>query len=225
MGSLLVSGFFILPVMAILATFLPSLGAYGNLVIVPAIIVAVIVVYQTLFAIHYPANLPLAGEPAGKRWFSWRTRLRYYTDCGALYRETYEQYTRHGKTCVLPGLGFRYDIIVPQSAMKWVLARPENELSHADAILEVVQLKYGLGHTRYKSDPYPGMLVKTEINAMLESVCADMNDELAIAFDRYFGSDTESWQEIDLFSNVRMIMAQAASRFTVGVPLCKFCVS
>lgn len=126
---------------------------------------------------------------------------------------------------LLPGLGFRYDIIMPQSAMRWVLARSENELSHAEAILEVVQLKYGLGHERYKADPWPGMLVKTEINSMLENVCAAMNDELSHAFDTHLGSDAESWKEIGLLGTVRMVVAQAASRFTVGLPLCKFCVS
>jgi len=104
--------------------------------------------------------------------------------------------------------------------MRWVLAHPESELSHADAILEVVQLKQGLGHERYKADPYPGMLVKTEINSQLEALCADMNDELAHAFERYFGTDTESWREIDLFGTIRMVVAQAASRFTVGLSLC-----
>lgn len=131
------------------------------------------------------------------------------------------QYTKKGKAVLLPGLGFRQDIILPQSAIQWVLAHPENELSHADAILEVVQLKYGLGHEKYKADPWPGMLVKTELNAMLENVCADMNDELAYAFDRYFGCDMETWKEIDLLQTVRLVVAQAASRFTVGLPLCK----
>ena len=126
---------------------------------------------------------------------------------------------------LLPGLGFRDDIIMPQSAMRWVLSRPENELSHADAVLEVVQLKYGLGHERYKQDPWPGMLVKTEINSMLENVCAELNDELAHAFDRFLGNDVEPWKEIDLFATIRMIVAQAASRFTVGLPLCKFRMS
>lgn len=111
---------------------------------------------------------------------------------------------------------------MPQSAMRWALSRPENELSHGDAILEVTQLKYALGHEKYKADPWPGMLVKTDINAMLEAVCVDLKDELTHAFDRHLGSDTESWMEIDLFSTIRRVVVQAASRFTVGMPLCKF---
>lgn len=112
---------------------------------------------------------------------------------------------------------------MPQSAMRWVLSRPESELSHGDAILEVTQLKYGLGHEKYKADPWPGMLVKTDINATLEAVCADLNDELTHAFDQYLGSDTQSWKEIDILSTIRKVVVQAASRFTVGLPLCKYC--
>ncbi|KAF2140916.1 uncharacterized protein K452DRAFT_351633 [Aplosporella prunicola CBS 121167] len=207
--------------MAFLATLLPPLEGYENLVFISAVLVSVVIVYQTFFAIRYPANLPLIGEPAGKRRFSLRTRLRYYSDCAALYKEAYDKFIKNGKSVLLPGLGFRDDIIMPQSAMRWVLSRPENELSHADAVLEVVQLKYGLGHERYKQDPWPGMLVKTEINSMLENVCAELNDELAHAFDRFLGSDVESWKEIDLFATIRMVVAQAASRFTVGLPLCR----
>lgn len=106
--------------------------------------------------------------------------------------------------------------------MRWVLARPENELSHADAVLELVQLKYALGSEKYKADPWPCMLVKSDINSKLEAVCAGLNEELECAFDRYFGCDTESWREVDLLGTMRMVVVQAASRFTVGIPLCMF---
>lgn len=59
-------------------------------VMLPALVGCALLIYQAFFAIKYPANLPLAGEPDGKRTFSWRTRWSYYTDCEALYKETYE---------------------------------------------------------------------------------------------------------------------------------------
>lgn len=110
---------------------------------------------------------------------------------------------------------------MPQNSMKWVLSQPESKLSHGDAIVEVVQLKYGLGHEKYKTDPWPGMLVKSDINAMLESVCADINDELSSAFSKHFGSEIDTWRAIDLQPTIRKIVVQVASRFTVGLPLCK----
>lgn len=78
-------------VMAILANFIPSLCGHETLVIVPALIICTVLFYQVFFAIKYPANLPLVGEPDGKRWFSLGTKWRYYTDCDSLYTEAYEQ--------------------------------------------------------------------------------------------------------------------------------------
>ncbi|KAJ5862687.1 hypothetical protein N7455_006755 [Penicillium solitum] len=131
------------------------------------------------------------------------------------------EYTKRGKTDLLPGLGFRHDIVLPQSTMRDIMARPEKELSHADAVLELVQLKYALGHEKYKADPWPCILVKLDINSKLEAVCDGMNEELKYAFDKYIGCETESWKEVDLLETIRMVMIAAASRFTVGFPLCR----
>lgn len=64
---------------------------WAAVIVTALVICAVLTIYQAFFAIKYPANLPLAGEPDGKRTFSWRTRWRYYTDCEALYEEAYEK--------------------------------------------------------------------------------------------------------------------------------------
>ncbi|RHZ55175.1 uncharacterized protein CDV56_107749 [Aspergillus thermomutatus] len=214
------------PTLAMLNSILIALDACESsttttIILTILVLLGTVIIYPVLFRFRYPANLPRAGEPPGKRSFSWRTRWRYYTDCEELYKETYETYTKHGRTALLPGLGFRHEIILPQSAMKWVLARPEAELSHVDAVLEVVQLAYALGDAKYKADPWPCMLVKADINAKLEAVGAVLDEELRGAFDRYFGTDGEGWREVDLLPTVRMVVAQAASRFTVGLPLCR----
>lgn len=106
--------------------------------------------------------------------------------------------------------------------MRDIMARPEKELSHADAVLELVQLKYALGHEKYKADPWPCMLVKSDISSKLEAVCDGMNEELKYAFGKYIGCETESWKEVDLLETIRMVIIAAASRFTVGFPLCTF---
>ncbi|KAK9785896.1 putative Cytochrome P450 [Seiridium cardinale] len=203
-------------------SILPNIGdRFCSAFICLAILVVVFAAYHTFFVIHYPSNLPLAGEPAGRRWFSLRTRWRYLTDCASLYREAYEKFAKHGKTVLVPGFGARHEIILPQSAMRWVFSQPDSALSLDHAFTEIDQIHYGLGNEMYILDPWQGNLVKTEMNAVLENICAAMNDELGTAFDTYFGVDTENWKEIDLISTVRMIVAQAASRFTVGLPLCR----
>jgi hypothetical protein len=76
--------------MAPLATYLPNLGDYAKPAVFAGILAIVVILYQTFFATRYYANLPLVGEPAGRRWFSLRTRWRYYTDCASLYNEAYQ---------------------------------------------------------------------------------------------------------------------------------------
>ncbi|KAM6513676.1 hypothetical protein FALCPG4_016050 [Fusarium falciforme] len=105
--------------------------------------------------------------------------------------------------------------------MRWVLAQPDTKLDVAHAFAEVDQVKWSLGHEKYVIDPWQGMLVKTELNSMLENICSALNNELKYAFDVHFGTDTENWKEIDLLPTVRQVVAQAASRFTVGLPLCR----
>lgn len=110
---------------------------------------------------------------------------------------------------------------MPQSAMKWVLAQPDDVLDASQAFAEIDQVRWSLGHEKFVVDAYQAMVVKTDINRVLENICAAMNNELGVVFDEQFGTDTDNWHEIDLLPAVRIIVAQAASRFTVGLPLCK----
>ncbi|KAL2787875.1 cytochrome P450 [Aspergillus keveii] len=173
------------------------------------------------FRVANPQNVPLIREPPGKKSFSLKTRIAYMFDCESLFREAYQNYAKLGKAVVLPGFGLRDEVILPTSSLRWVLAQPESVLSVADAFVEIDQVVYSLGHERYVADPWQGNLVRQELNSVLENICAAMNNELGIAFDARFGTDEENWREIDLLNTVRMVVAQAASRFTVGLPLCR----
>ncbi|KAK8127372.1 hypothetical protein PG984_008480 [Apiospora sp. TS-2023a] len=172
-------------------------------------------------SIRYPTNLPLVGEPPGKTHFSWRTRWRYMTDCKGLYLEAYENFSKRSKTVLVPGLGLRNETILPQSAMKWFLAQPESSLNASQAIVEINQLGYSLGDDKYATDRWNGLVVRSKMNTVLERICGDMNEELRYALDTRLGSDENEWKEIDLLHTVRLVVAQAASRFTVGLPLCR----
>jgi cytochrome P450 len=133
----------------------------------------------------------------------------------------YIQYSKQGKAAVIPGLGFRGEIILPPSQMRWLFTQPDEALNVAHAFADIDQVQYSLGSEKYIIDAWQGELVKTQLNVVLESICAAMNDELAFAFDSRLGKDTENWKDFDVFNTFRMIVAQAASRFTVGLPLCR----
>jgi len=51
----------------------------------------IVVFYAQITTWRYPAAIARVREPAGKRTFSLRTRLAYYTDCRELFREAFEK--------------------------------------------------------------------------------------------------------------------------------------
>lgn len=56
---------------------------------------------------------------------------------------------------------------------------------------------------------------------VLETLMAGLRDEFTVAFNEPFGTDTEGWNEIKLWTALERVIAQAAARFTVGLPLCE----
>ncbi|KAI3325750.1 cytochrome P450 [Xylariaceae sp. AK1471] len=197
-----------------MAGFLAEAALRDRILIGIAILLAVAWVVQELFfTVRYPSNLPRIG---GKSRFSLRTRWRYHTDALGLYKEVYESYSKKGKTVLVPGLGFHDDVILPPTALRWLQRQPEHLVSAAAAQNEVIQPYYGFGHDKFADDPWSGLLVKTDLNAVLENVCAAMNDELGLAIDSHFGTDTKAWKDVHLMPTIRLIVAQAATRFTLG---------
>ncbi|TDZ46961.1 Cytochrome P450 monooxygenase tenB [Colletotrichum trifolii] len=206
--------------MAPTSQLLPAMTSWSGMGLLALGATIILFLVDRMLRVPMPKGIPLIGEPEGATRFSVRTIARYYTDCAGLFREAYDEYAKKGKPVVIPGLGIRHEVIMPTSAMRWVLTQPDSQLSHIQAFAEMDQVEHALGDSRYVVDAWQGTLVRTELNAVLENVCDAMNEELGVAFDKWFGTDPE-WKEIDLFSCVRMVVAQAASRFTLGEPLCR----
>ena len=131
------------------------------------------------------------------------------------------QYASKGKAVVVPGLGVRTEVVLPQNLMRWATSQPDARLSVGEAFAEMDQARWSLGSDKVIVDAWQGMLVKTEMSRVLENICGAMNNELSHVFDEHFGVDGNGWRTIDLLPTVNMIVAQAASRFIVGLPLCK----
>lgn len=194
------------------------LGVTGLLFVLGSLIYAV---ERFILSVPYPSNIRLIREAPGARRFSLRTRLAYYIDCKALFQEAWDKFLSKGQPVVLPGMGFRKEVILPPQHMRWVLAQSDDRLSVPEAMAELDQARWSLGHDTPITDPWQGMLVKTELNRVLESICAALNDELSVAFDAHFGTNTDAWRDIELRPTISKAIAQANSRFTVGLPLCR----
>jgi hypothetical protein len=101
-----------------------------------------------------------------------------------------------------------------------MVAQPDSVLSATDAFSEIDQARYNFGHDKYVLDGWNGILVRTELNSVLENVCAALKSELGFAFDQRFGTDENEWRELNVLKTMKMIVAQASSRFIAGLPLC-----
>ncbi|OBT63323.1 hypothetical protein VE03_07200 [Pseudogymnoascus sp. 23342-1-I1] len=130
-------------------------------------------------------------------------------------------YSKHGKTCLLPGLGFRNEIIIPGASLRWYTSQPDNVLSSYEAFIELNQAAYTTGDANVIRNPWQAGLVKTQMLSLIEPIIADLDDELKISIDEKCGMDEKEWRELDLFEMIRIVIAQGSSRFTVGVPLCR----
>lgn len=122
---------------------------------------------------------------------------------------------------MVPGLGFRDEVIIPNTSLRWLTAQPDTVLSAQDAFVEIDQAGYNLSHEKFISDPWHSMLVKRDMNRVLENLAAALEDELKLTFDTRLGTGTEQWTELTLLQTMKLIVAQGSSRFTVGLPLCK----
>jgi hypothetical protein len=79
------------------------------------------------------------------------------------------------------------------------------------------------GNRQYFLDPWPGLVLKRDMNSVLENLAVALNNELQFCFKEKFGTKTTEWIELDTYETLQMVIAQGSSRFTVGLPLCKSC--
>jgi hypothetical protein len=98
--------------------------------------------------------------------------------------------------------------------------QPASTLSVASAFAELDQATYNLGDEHYILDPWQALLVKRDLNAVLESIMVGLSSELKVALEARWGSDTEEWKEFNVLKTMKLVIAQGSSRFTVGLPLC-----
>ncbi|KAK0641286.1 putative cytochrome P450 [Cercophora newfieldiana] len=190
-----------------------------------------VVIVLTLYVLDQHFLAPQHPSPAvyytpkqkAKLGLGIKTRLQLYLDCASMYKSAWQKHAKHGTShaILLPSLGVHTDAILPHTSMPWVLSQPDTALSSYDAIVELNQVMYSLGHARYIQDPWQGHLVRGKLFSAFESMAAELAEELVCALDEHFGTDTGEWKEVPLVETVSKITARMAGRLTVGLPLCR----
>lgn len=80
---------------------------------------------------------------------------------------------------------------------------------------------WSTGKRQYFLDSWQGLVLKRDMNSVLENLAVALNNELQLCFKEKFGTKTTEWTELDAYETLQMIIAQGSSRFTVGLPLCE----
>ncbi|KAF4122832.1 Cytochrome P450 [Geosmithia morbida] len=194
-----------------LAVDLGRVQRYGLAFFVLMAILAV--AYRVFFTVRYSPDLPRVGADAGISWKEMRNK--FHTDCLSVFEDIYENYSKKGKAVLMPVFGPHDEVILPPSALAWLCKQPDHVMSSLEAQVDSIQLHHSLGN-KFAYDPWGGMLIKSDLNSAIETVCAVLNDELRAAFSSCFGEDTENWNELDLFPACRVIGGRATLRFTLG---------
>ncbi|KAL3421729.1 cytochrome P450 [Phlyctema vagabunda] len=172
-----------------------------------------VLLYRALFVIRYPRNLARLGEQEGIPWLE--MKKKFETNALPLLNDVYENYSKKGRTVLIPMFGPHEGIILPASSLQWLCRQPDDVLSTHAAQIDAIQLDNSLGH-KFAHDAWGGIMIKTDLNSVLEPLCNLMNDEVAAVLSDTFGKDSENWKELDLFPACRTLAGRAVLRFTLG---------
>ncbi|PGH15124.1 hypothetical protein AJ79_02650 [Helicocarpus griseus UAMH5409] len=206
-----------------------ELGPLQKACLAITIFTAVILIHGWFSAVQYP-NIPRVCDGMKGR-FSLRTRLAYFTDCQGLFREAYENYLKKGQPCLIPGIGLRTELLLPNNALRWLTAQPENILSLPEAIRELDHIDWAGDHHKYVTDSWLTPVLKREVNRNLDKYMGLIGEEIKDAVGRRFplnlindengDGDGDGLREVRLYSLLKLVIAQSSSHFSVGEPLCK----
>ena len=102
--------------------------------------------------------------------------------------------------------------------MKSLLALPDSVLGLCFA--DDLQSDYTFSHPAVVRNPIHGDVVRKSFMKRLSSLTLDIAEEAKAALDEYWGLDTENWQDIPIARDLTKVVARAANRVFVGLPLC-----
>ncbi|KAH7242212.1 cytochrome P450 [Fusarium tricinctum] len=181
-----------------------------------AVVLAIVYLVGHQRSPRLPSTLPRL-QRSSKLPF--RLQWSYLTDCRQLFLEAYQTFTKHGKTCVLPSMGFKDEVHLAHHHTQWAASQPDAVLSPIEGFREIDKGDWNSGHASYIQDPWQSIVIKKEMGRFLETLAAAVDDELQYAIPEYIRPGANG--EVDVYESMKWIVAQVSSRFTVGLPLCR----
>lgn len=88
-----------------------------------------------------------------------------------------------------------------------------------EAFKETFRLSHSLQHEKYMLNIWAVDVTRHILTRDLDILIVPAGEELELAIERM---DTENWLTVNLLKTMRLIFNRTGSRFSVGIPLCKF---
>ncbi|KAK3315642.1 cytochrome P450 [Apodospora peruviana] len=189
----------------------------SNLLLAVLFLAAAYLIAQWRTFRKLPASLPRVRSKDAN--ISWSTRWAYLTDCQKLFSEAYESFARNGKTCVVPGMGFKDEVHLSAKHTQWIASQPDAVLSPEEGFREIDKGDWNTGSADYIHDPWQSAVIRKDMARVLEILADAVDDELKYAVPEHLNVATQ--EDVDVLETMRWIVAQISSRFTVGLPLCR----
>ena len=110
-------------------------------------------------------------------------------------------------------------VIVPPLQIRHILSKPESEVDAYGPQNDSIQAPYMIKDKEIYIKNFHFDVLRKQLTKNLPLFTADMAEEIAFGFEQDWGTSTE-WVSVRAWDSVLKIVARAANRIFVGLPLC-----
>jgi hypothetical protein len=112
-------------------------------------------------------------------------------------------------------------ILIPGSQVKWIADQGDHILNAGAMQRLNLQAEHTFLDPSLARNPIHENTIRRELTRYLGSLIPQIEDELKVSVTECWGSDTENWNEVGVFSTMIKIVARTSNRVFVGLPLCE----
>lgn len=113
-------------------------------------------------------------------------------------------------------------VILPISLGQWLVDQPDSVLSSSARQNDFLQSKYTFPVPRMAENPHHAHVIKTDLTRKLNTLSEEIWEELGNGFDAYWGTDTQEWKEVNVFTTMIQIVTRTSNRVFVGKDTCEW---
>ena len=110
--------------------------------------------------------------------------------------------------------------MVPPSVIPTLLAQPDEALNSIAFHDDFMQGEYTFPDARIAHNRIHVELLGKAVPRHLSSITPDLAEEIRVAFEEIWGTDTSEWKDVLLAESTRKIAMRMSTRFFLGPAVC-----